>query len=681
MRLVYFLTALAILFNTCLFAGSNNELRDAINNKFKNLKAEDFIKLQTPKKESQLKNDFILERMKKASDNRKTTLQVNEPLPSKFRTPAEFEEVQAVLISWPSYAFDADTNMLEVFTPGIGYYQDEKTGQWNESPIAFQLLDLFDDSPYPTLWAALVDGIQPEATCWIRVAVPADTVNLKIYLQSLGITLYNYKFITDPNGENAYWMRDFGPFGIYYGEGDTLGLVNAQYYPGRPIDNDFPMYYANQIGVKIWNTDVETEGGNFIADGHDNIFYSSVIYGNNADAYGKANTPKTPMSSTEVDNQLKQYFSAKRSTILPQLNCDGGTGHVDLYLKMIDDETFMIANFPDEFKTPQFQDYYIMNNNRSTLANLKSFNNGQYRFVNIPVPTLDNGTYGKINCKNFNSDARNYINGLTVNKTFLMPIYSDLSSGNRVGDSIAIEYMKKEMNGYKIYPIDVRVLSPLGGAIHCVTMQIPAENPVFFSHKKYSGMIDAANMPTFLNFQAKIQNHSGIKEAKIFWRKNSEEPLNMHDLQDIDGIFTANIDVSDFVQGDSIKYYIVALTNNGKTAYYPITAPEGNFTGYFGMLTSVTEINDIANSFDIKGIYPNPVNDFAEVKFEINNPGIIEISIINSIGDNVMNLFKSYLNQGTFSAPIDVNNLSNGIYLVVLKSKNEMKYKKLIINK
>ncbi len=681
MRFVYVLSIFVLLFSSCLFSDSNSELRDAIKTKYKHLKSEDFIKLQTPKIESQSKRDFILEKINKSNDKQINSLQNSDPLPSKFRTPAEFEEVQAVLISWPSYAFDADTNWIDPYRPGFGYLYNELTGEYKEVPIAFWMLDLFEDSPYPPIWAALIDAIQPEATCWIRVAAPADTVYLKMYLQSVGVTLNNYKFITDPNGENAFWMRDFGPYGIYYGEGDTLGFINAQYYPGRIIDNSFPEYYANIIGKKLWNTDVETEGGNFITDGHNQIFYSSVIYGNNSDAYGMGYQPKTPMTSAEVDAKMKQYFAAERSTILQQLYCDGGTGHVDLYLKMIDDETFIIANFPNEFKTPLFQDYYLIENNRTTLSALNTFAGNGYRFVNIPVPTLDNGTYGTINCKNFNSDARNYINGLTVNKTFLMPIYSNDTSGNKAGDLEAIEYMKKEMNGYKIYPIDVRALSPLGGAIHCVTMQIPAENPVFFKHKKYSGQQDAANMPNSLDFKAIIENHSGIKTAKLHWKKNSENDFHKLEMTNINGQFEAQLDISDFVEGDSIKYYIQAVTNNGKTAYHPITAPEGYFTGYFDMFTSVNEVNNVANSFDIKGVYPNLVNDFAEVKFEINNAGTIELNLINSIGDNVLNLVNQHLNSGTYTTSIDVNNLPNGIYLLVLKSQNEMKYKKIIINK
>ena len=681
MRFFYVLSLTLTLSLGLSFSNNYDELRKAVNNKFKSFTKEDFIKMQSPKRPTQAENE-LLQKFKSSDLNVKSNehLQDAGPLPASFRVPGEFEEVQAVLVSWPSYAFDKDTNWVDAFTPGVGILWNPTTQTEELVPIAFWMLDLFEDSPYPPVWAALIDAIQPEAQAWIRVAAPQDTTYLKMYLQSIGVNLYNYKFITDPDGENAFWMRDFGPYGMYYGEGDTLGFVNAQYYPGRPIDNMFPQFLANKMNAKLWNTAVETEGGNFITDGHDNIFYSSVIYGNNADQYGPGYEYKAPMSSQTVDADMTKYFAAKRSTVLNHLYCDGGTGHIDLYLKMIDDETFMIAKFPTQFNVDSFPDYTIINNNRAVLSNLKAFTNESYHFVNVPIPTKDDGTYTPIGCYNFNSDARNYINGLTVNKTFIMPIYSDNTSGNKEADAKAVEYMKKELNGYKIYPIDVRSLSPLGGAIHCVTMQIPAENPVFWAHKKYKGRIKP--VPNTLEFVAEIKNHSGIKKATLYWKKNNLENLNSIEMIEKDGKFYAEISATEFPnQNDTIHYHIKAETNNGKTAYHPISAPEGNFTAFVDYFMSVEELSDNANSFDIIGIYPNPVSSNAEIRFEVINAGNVELNIINSIGDNVANISNEYLNQGTYSSSIDVSELPSGIYVIVLKSNNQIKHKKLVINR
>lgn len=118
--------------------------------------------------------------------------------------------------------------------PGIGL---DTTGRY--VTIQGYVLDLFNDSPFPYIWGKLVDAIQKECQAWIRVSAPDDTTALKDWMTTHFSPLTNYKFIYDPDGENAFWMRDFGPWGFYYGDEDSVGFIGMGYYPGRPIDESF----------------------------------------------------------------------------------------------------------------------------------------------------------------------------------------------------------------------------------------------------------------------------------------------------------------------------------------------------------------------------------------------------------------------------------------------------------
>jgi aminopeptidase N len=100
---------------------------------------------------------------------------------------------------------------------------------------------------------------------------------------------------------------------------------------------------------------------------------------------------------------------------------------------------------------------------------------------------------------------------------------------------------------------------------------------------------------------------------------------------------------------------------------------KGEYTlGYWDGVTPIdtdTDISDIKNSFNIPVIYPNPVNDILHIK-NINRLGFI--SIFNQQGVQVYS--KSYTgNSG--EAAVSVNNLSKGIYYIIISGNTHKAYK------
>jgi agmatine/peptidylarginine deiminase len=62
---------------------------------------------------------------------------------------------------------------------------------------------------------------------------------------------------------------------------------------------------------------------------------------------------------------------------------------------------------------------------------------------------------------------RSYTNALTVNGRILVPIYQSKT------DDIAIRRYEDHAKGYQIIPIDCSVGINGGGAIHCMTREVP----------------------------------------------------------------------------------------------------------------------------------------------------------------------------------------------------------------
>ena len=86
-------------------------------------------------------------------------------------------------------------------------------------------------------------------------------------------------------------------------------------------------------------------------------------------------------------------------------------------------------------------------------------------------------------------------------------------------DRANIEYMKKLYPGYTFYCIDMRRFDANGGAIHCVTKQIPADNPIRIIHKNIHDKVNP-DKNSGIPFCAYITNKSGIKEAQLVYSVN-----------------------------------------------------------------------------------------------------------------------------------------------------------------
>jgi agmatine deiminase len=664
------LAALVLLSAVALFGETNpNEAKQKAIQKLKSLKSDEFQKFHQPKRPSEEKllmyKEALSQIAPKGDNNR---LQSKEEfkmdtLPVSFRIPGEFEESQAVLVSWPSYAYDAEGYPVEPFTPGVGV-KFKETGGFELVEIAGYELDLFEDSPFPILWAELIDAIQYECTAWIRVANMDDTLALHEYMNSIGKPLYNYEFLSDPDGENAFWTRDFGPYGAYDNSNDSLFFINAQYYPIRPIDNDYPELLATNKGYKFFSSQLETEGGNIIADGKGTAFFGDVIYWNNADSIGPGLVIKERWSTDRTREEITKAFNLKNRHILNSLNCDGGTGHLDIYLKLIDDETFLITKFPDKYNSVNFPDYALIKNNRQAISELKSVHNTPYKFLELPLPTDDNGTQNRIRCNTFGQDARGFINGLIVNKSFIFPSYSDDVDGNSQQTEEVVELLKSYLPGYRIVPIDSRVLSPLGGALHCITMQIPADKPIYIKHKAVRGIV-STKAP--YEIAAVVEHSDSIVKVNCHWRIKDHPVWFIASMQALDSLYVGFI-ANGVQDGLEIEYYLQAETVNSKIVNYPITAPEGYFTFKYMDPASVADFTGVEIA-----ISPNPASEYIEINI---NPTVnrwvdedVEIKIFNTLGESVMS---ESTHPMTPSHLMNLESLPRGVYYLRIGNQTKM---------
>ncbi len=531
--------------------------------------------------------------------------------------PGEFEESQAVVIGWGSY--DAEGNV-------------DTTSNLAE------------------ISSKLCIGIQPEAIVLIRINQPSDSFAIKRYMDEIGSPLYNYRFVLKWGDD--WWARDFGPIGYYQGDNDSLVMADFKYYPGREHDNSIPATVSHLYGFGHKITRMNFEGGNLIADGFGKVFYSDVVSDNNS----ATGTHFPTLASSLVADSMRKILQANQVVQLPALNCDGGTGHLDLYLKMMDEETWIAGQYPSVITA---SDKTLSENNVTQIKGMNSVYGRPYRVFRIPLPTDNNGSYNQqLTCNGLNNAGRSFINGITVNKTFIYPIWDGSGSGN-VNQRLQVEAnLKKWFPGMKLFGIDVRAMTGFGGQLHCITMQVPASNPVKFWHPAFR---DAQVLKPSYHLVSTIKNKSGINIANCLWRKGANGTWNTIQLTDSSGYLIGDIPGTNLAVGDTIQYYLKATTNNGKTAYKPITAPEGFFEF---VITSPTQISLFSeNQSKLISVYPNPGNGEISFSSTMSFKSDFEIQVYDFSGRKVLNKAFSKTNNPD-DYHFNINHLKSGIYLL-----------------
>jgi len=385
------------------------------------------------------------------------------------------------------------------------------------------------------------------AKVYIVCSYPTSVQN---YLSQGGVNSENIEFIVADY--NSVWVRDYGPQSIYLKGTNELAFVDWVYNRPRPSDDQVPTAVANYLSVPIYqmtqspNRLVAT-GGNFMADGDGKGFSSKLILQENSS-----------LSESQIDTLQKKYMGIQPYVKMGTLPFDG-IHHIDMHIKLLDEETLLVGQYPTGVADgPQIEANlnYILNNFQTPYGR-------PYRVVRIPMPPDEYGQY-----PNQWSDYLTYTNSLILNNLVLVPIYG------LAQDSEALSIYQEAMPGYNIVGINMRNVIPASGAIHCITKEIAANDPIFISHAPIRDEVEYSY--TGYTFTANISSASGIQEASLYWSLDPSEGFNQVSMTADGEEYTATI--SYLPPNSKVHYYISATNNNEKTITKPLVAPQGTYT-------------------------------------------------------------------------------------------------------
>jgi len=100
-----------------------------------------------------------------------------------------------------------------------------------------------------------------------------------------------------------------------------------------------------------------------------------------------------------------------------------------------------------------------------------------------------------------------------------------------------------------------------------------------------------------------------------------------------------------------------------------------------GTITSIEdEQKTIPDNFKIEA-YPNPFNSTVVIKITLPSAGFTEITLYNIMGQKISTLLNKYKTSGNYSIKYNADNLSSGVYLVLLKQNQMISKQKIILLK
>lgn len=617
-----------------------------------------------------------------------------------FWFPGEWEEVQAIVVT-PYYEYEPEESqgsgywMADPLVTGIAQYYQYASGGWQERGVGPYVAVLDNTSSFSKVAYYLMDAIQiGGAQAWVRVENEADTASVLNRLQTMGLRHDNIRFLVAPG--NSFWYRDCGPICFYYGDGDTVGMLDFEYYPGRALDDSLPVFIERQFGLPNFTTMIEWEGGNCLVDGAGMAVSSDAIYANNNDTYGQLTwdghnpntityTTKPRLSSDKVKDSLSALIGPRATYVLPAFKYDGGTGHIDLYADMIDENHFIFSQMPDAYYN--WYDYKVGMKNMDSLCSYESYFGDNYRCNFIPFPSRDNGSNFS-NQTQYNSQyTRTYSNHTFVNDLIIQPCFSAVGSDGMptaAWDRANIEELKKAYPGYTIYCVDVRDFDGSGGAIHCITKQIPAEHPIRILHNNLHGNTGATYNTQDAHVEALITNVDGISSVKLYYRIDSGEwqNIDMTVGSTCDGSpYICDIPTTGLLNGEYtlVEYYISATSNAGKTITKPMTAHQGGyFNFYLGNNPNPPVAIETVDAEQRFGQFaPNPATDDAKMIIDLAAGESYNVSIIDQSGRTVHT--SSLQASGSIVYTINASRLAAGAYTVVFDNGGQRVARKLIV--
>ncbi len=332
------------------------------------------------------------------------------------RLPAEWEEQDGVLVSWPHEGTD---------------------------------------------WRPWLDAVEPVFVEIVRqisnheqvVVVAPDPALVERKLREAGVEVEQISFCRMDT--NDTWSRDFGPITVYQDQEPLLldfGFNGWGLKYAADQDNQVTrrLHDSGIFAASVKTQGLILEGGSIESDGKGTILTTAECL---------LNANRNPhLTQTEIEASLIELFAAEHFLWLGNgyLAGDDTDSHIDTLARLCPDDTIVHVRCDD----PEDEHFQALKAMEEELRAFRTRDGSPYRLISLPWPSTRHDEDGE-------RLPATYANFLIINGAVLVPTYRDIN------DEAALAAVAKAFPERKIIAIDCLPLILQHGSLHCVTMQLP----------------------------------------------------------------------------------------------------------------------------------------------------------------------------------------------------------------
>ena len=536
---------------------------------------------------------------------------------------------------------------------GEGHVITAPPGGWVETPGEFeQLRGIFVTWRYgygsglDVIFREIVREAVDVSKAYIIVRSSNEQSNVTSYLNNGGVALDSVEFYQYSN--NSIWLRDYGPWFMRKAD-NSEGIVDFEYNRPRPLDDTIPWRIGASWGIPVYGSPLEHAGGNFMVDGLGTGFASDLIYDENPG-----------YSAQEIDSLMLAYSGLEQFIVVPKMNIEY-TGHIDLWTKILNDTLVLVGEY--ESGHPN---YNLLNQNAVLIESYKNRDGINYRVVRIPMPWSM-------------SDAPpTYLNSLFVNNKVLVPLW------NEQEDSAAIAIYEQLMPGHQIVGINCSYMAGSGGAIHCITIQIPSS--AFLHVKHYSLPDSTTDTLNDYRVRAELTTSSNLEtdSTVVFYKMGSGPSFTATPLAavgDTPGVYAGYIPAQS--AGDTVFYFLLAKNIEDIRRTAPTHCPPHIHS--FRIVGSVG-VNEGQDEIFLPqlSVFPNPAREKVTFSFQAGEKTTLCIELFNILGQRVKKVEKQLLLRGKNRISLKLDDkagepLAQGVYFYSVRIDERVYQDKILV--
>jgi agmatine deiminase len=339
---------------------------------------------------------------------------------TKFRMSAEWEEQEAIILSWP-----------------------HNQGTWTKDqlPIVEQT------------YCAIISEITEHQKVWLNVRHEEEKRRASDLLRFGAANSDNLVFHINPTHD--VWVRDYGPLFVLCDKKEARHIAKFtfngwgnKYEEDFLKDNETPYFYAKYTHTNVVEAKHVLEGGSIDVNGQGVLLTSTDCLLNENREHA--------LEQKSVEEILKQYLGVKKVIWTSgQIKGDDTDGHIDDAARFVSSNHIICIS--EENK--EDENYKGIEQLKESLQNITDAEGKAIQITFVPMP--DPVYYQEQRL------PASYANFLITNKKVLVPIY------NCDKDGVALDIISNCFPDRQTIGIDCTALVQGFGSIHCISMQVP----------------------------------------------------------------------------------------------------------------------------------------------------------------------------------------------------------------